>query len=462
MEEQLKRRLLELKRQKLEALKADGLRWYRPHTKQDLFHRTKSKRRAVFSGNRFGKTTMGCAEDCAWLRGERVWLPPDDPARKVFNKPVKGVVLTTDWDMVDELWTSQRGTMGKIWQFLPPDFVKGYRRNHAGVIDTIECQNGSVLKFDTARSWINNPMGAESKDWDFIHVDEPIPEGMWKAYSRGLVDRNGWAWFTLTPLREAWIIDAFKPDGAFAQDSFTVMGSIYDNPYLPEDAIKMFEASLTIDEKQCRLYGIPLHLSGLVYKEFSYERHVIHWTPPKEYSHYYYIDPHPRVPHTVLFVAVGPDEKMYVWRDLFEPCRIPELCERMRSVLDGCNVIRGRIDPIAFIEDNVSGRTWADEFAMCGFPVEKAQKDPLHGIERVKERLCNGSLIFCDEARRTLWEIQRYSWNDETNKPVDKDDHAMECLYRAVLDEPTYVTTARYVMNFKDEIWENRLTHLFQ
>ena len=50
-----------------------------------------------------------------------------------------------------------------------------------------------------------NPMGLESSQWDWIHVDEPIPEAMWNAVSRGLMDTGGSAWFTCTPIAEQWI-----------------------------------------------------------------------------------------------------------------------------------------------------------------------------------------------------------------------------------------------------------------
>ena len=54
-------------------------------------------------------------------------------------------------------------------------------------------------------------MGQESSQWDWIHVDEPIPEAMWIANSRGLMDTGGSAWFTCTPIAEQWINKFFLP-----------------------------------------------------------------------------------------------------------------------------------------------------------------------------------------------------------------------------------------------------------
>src|ERR1017187_1999234 len=108
---------------KVDAVKRDGLPFYRPHPKQDKFHRSLSKRRGVFTGNRFGKSHMGMAEDCAWLRGERVWYPTTDPARRsgIPQHPVKGLIIANDWDKVQEIFTGQDG---KLWRMLPSGLVK--------------------------------------------------------------------------------------------------------------------------------------------------------------------------------------------------------------------------------------------------------------------------------------------------------------------------------------------------
>jgi hypothetical protein len=449
----LKQRKLQLLTAKVTAIKQDSLPFYRPHPKQDLFHRSLQKRRGVFTGNRFGKSFMGVAEDCAWLRGERPWYPADDPARLggIPQRPVKGLIIATDWDKVKEIFSGQDG---KLWKFLPRNgFIKNVSRNHSGAIDTIIC-NGpfglSSLRFDTVKSFMSNPQGSESSDWDFIHVDEPCPEGMFKAAARGLVDRNGFAWFTLTALREPWITDAFDVGGIFDGISSVIEGTIYDNIYLSKEAIRDYEATLTEDEKECRLFGKPLHKAGLVYKCFQQDKHVLttlprgwlSWIePPKDWSYYLYIDPHHHTPHMVLFLTVDPFGRKYYYTDIFEHCLISQLVAKIRVILGDRRVVRVRCDPIAFNEDCVDGNNMATEFWRCGLAVEKSSKDLSRGILRVNEalQLKGGWPLFTPECRRSLWEIKRYHYDEEKGKPVDKDDHAMECLYRSVLDEPCYV-----------------------
>ena len=465
------RRQLALQRSINAAIKADGHRFYRPHPKQDAFHRAgKFKRRAAFAGNRFGKSQLGAAEDAAWLRGERVWYPEYDPARTagIPRHPVKGLVIVQDWDKCDEIWTSQRGDrQGKIWKYLPSSFVKSTNRNHSGCIDTIECANGSVLRFDTVKSWMSNPMGAESSDWDFVHVDEPCPEGMFKGVARGLIDRYGSAWFTLTALSEPWIVDMFHENGFNTplRDGFwSVTGTIYDNPHLPREAIAEFERTLTEDEKQCRLFGIPLHLAGLVYKSFRYDRHVlvdppVGWNsvedPPESYTIHIRIDPHPQVPHAVLFCAVSPLGYRFYFRDIFMHGTVEEIAREIRAITAHRNVGSIKIDPIAFNEDqNNPGTTWAAQFIRAGVPVDKARKDLDAGIVKVNQELqrTNPQVIwFTQSCRRTLWEIQRYCWDPRgLNKPVDRDDHMMENLYRMELDNPWWTDQRNYNIPIED------------
>ena len=47
------------------------------------------------TGNRFGKSTCGSAEDCAFALGARLWLPEGDPIRHlgIPGRATKGVIL---------------------------------------------------------------------------------------------------------------------------------------------------------------------------------------------------------------------------------------------------------------------------------------------------------------------------------------------------------------------------------
>jgi hypothetical protein len=80
------------------------------------------------------------------------------------------------------------------------------------------------------------------------------------------------------------------------------------------------------------------------------------------------------------------------------------------------------------------------EFERHGIFVEKATKSLDHGILRVKEQLRKpGAILFTPNCARTLWEIQRYCWDSEKERPIDEHDHMMENLYRLELSDMRWV-----------------------
>lgn len=483
----LLKRKLELRKKQLELVKQFGLMYYKPHKKQVMFHEAAGFRfRLGRCGNRFGKSDMGVSEDLAYALGERVWLPKNDPMRYhgIPKHPTKGLVICADDDKVDEIFTGNgsKGHVGKIWKKLPKDMIVGQKRGSSGTIINLRIKGlygESVIDFDTRAAFKNNPMGSESSDYDWCHVDEPIEEAHWKAILRGLTDRGGKAWFTCTLIEQPWINDMFfgGPEDSMKEQSevisetgrlikWSITGSIYDNPYLSQDDIEDFLNALTEDERQCRINGIPLHLSGIIYKEFERHRHLLSevpagWRayndPPLDYTIHFAIDPHPRTPHAVLFIAVSPQGRAYVFDEIFQSSTTDVLAKEILDRIRGRHVWTKIMDPMAWIEDQRTKSMMADDFAKYGlFGLEKAPKDLVRGIPEVKRILKEQDLLYVSPMCRTfLWELGRYSWDDKqgipTNKPRDKDDHLMECLYRLCLRGLDYFDIDKMSAPVEDE-----------
>lgn len=471
-------------RSRLEAAKrGNGIEFYKPYvdndgvSPQDAFHTAGTfKHRLWEAGNRSGKSTGGVAEDIAWLMGYRAWYPVGDPKRTagIPQRPVKGLVIAADWGKVREVFTNDRGeanTLGKIWQLLPHHLVKGFKRNHEGVIEFIELKNGSTLTFDTVKSFKNNPLGAESSDWDFLHVDEPCPEDMYIAHARGLMDRNGKDWFTLTPKTESWIHDKFFPSqhamlkGFESGTKWAQRTSTDQNTTLSREATEDYFNDLSDEERQCRRDGLPLSLAGLVFKQFRYEQHVMQrvpfgWTdyndPPLDYTVGYAIDPHPMTPHHVLFFCISPYGQLFFFDEINVHCVIEELAAKIKArmvkqvLVDGKfqlfrrNVHYQVADPYIFNTFpifNNQGRhmSMADEFYRCGLMLTKASKAREHATLRAQQCLkMPDYLYFSPNLTETLYEITHWSWDLKTGKPIDDRDHAMENFGRILLEEPRW------------------------
>lgn len=480
-----KRALRDALLQKRKLVEANGLAFYEPHPKQDLFHRAANyKFRYVRTGNRFGKSTLGSAEDCAFALGERSWIPESDPARYlgIPKHSTKGCIIVQDWDKAHEIFTNTEPgkSRGKLFQLLPQDRIVSTKKGRSGtgiseiVIKSIHGGH-STIHLETVRSFVQNPMGLESSDWDWVHVDEPCPHDMWIAVSRGLVDRDGSAWFTCTPVTEPWINDFFIPRkltratfDAPHQDAerrtWVITGSSTDNPTINKAGLEAFLGTLTAEERACRINGIPFALSGLIYKDFDIVKHVYSntphgWkdaqTPPKGYTVRVFIDPHPKTPHAVLYFATSPTGHTFIFKELFRPGLISDIVEHVLAQIEEHEVEDFLIDPIAYIENPITGTCMADEFYSAGLPVVPAPKDLQFGILktqakwRERDEHGNPTLLVHEHCAEFLYEIDRYIWQTDREKPVDVDDHMMENLYRAVLTGLFYVRPDHARISYK-------------
>ena len=503
VELQLALRAAELRREKELLVKAKklrdayGINFYRPHWKQHKFHTCDATGRYGRTGNRFGKSEMGIAEDIAWCYGGRVWYREafdvidgervvreqhpggrDHPfvTRGIPRHPVKGLLLVVDWDMADKVFTNQTNdtkTCGKLFKFLPKDAIGKVHLSRGGHVDKVEVKRPtefgggiSTLTIDTIESWKHNKLGGESADWDFIHVDEPVPEAMFKSYARGLMDRNGKYWFTCTPLDQMWINDKFIPDarlkgdtseGVREGDHYVITGSIYDNPYRNPAGVAEFESGLTDDEKQCRLHGVPLAMAGLVYKEFQYDEHVLsalpkgwkEWhQPPANYTIRVAWDVcGARRPQAFLYAATAPDNSVFVYDEqYYEPLIAPNL-DLMKKKVKGYYVADQLVDPLAMVKSPVTDTCpILDLAAEYELYFDAGSKDKVTGISTVKERLMERgqvsnkpTIFFSPKLKRTLYELTHYSYDVEKNEPREENNDQMENLRRLLLTGCSYI-----------------------
>lgn len=440
----------------------------------------------------------GCAEILAWALMERTWYKypfvvynrdgsvnleheggENHPLVRlgIPQKPNKILVLVNDGDIIGEVFT---GKDGKMWEYIPhpnspesKDIIARCTRNQSGHIDRIEFCNDSVIQFDTFKSFVNNPQGQESKDWDYIHVDEPIPIDMWNANARGLMDRNGKASFNLTPLREPWIGELFYPEYNDPKDrpkkwtkamdlgdgkkiekyTWVINATIYDNPYNSEEGIKAFLLTLDPEEREAREKGIPLAFAGMIYKEFNYHKHVLQevptgWKsfsePPPECCIYTTTDTHPREDYHGLLAAVDQNDNVFIFKELRTKNDSATYVESIMPYLKGRKVGWNKVEPAAWIEDSVHHDSIALDFLKKGFNIIKASKDLEGGVQKVKEILREPKGFYVSpECRGFLREIRNYSWDKKTKssgkqKVKDGNDHFMECLYRLVYHRPKF------------------------
>lgn len=403
------------------------IRYYKPHEKQRRFHESQKRIRLFCGGNRSGKSTAGIAEDLAFALGKSSWQEED--GRDLPECPTKGLIAAPDF-----INSHKKVIVPKLKELAPKSFFKKIERGQHGVESRFYCTNGSVIDL---MSYDQDHMKYEGADYDWAHFDEPPPRDIWIAVRRGLLDRGGRAWFTLTPLREPWIFDEIHSQAGFDDSIDTFQVDIRDNPYLIPEEVDEFEKSLTIDEQEARLHGKWMHLTGLVYKEFSRDVHVVKdFKIPMEWPKGLVVDPHDRKPFAMAWFAVNPKNDIYFydeWPDEpFHEIRSADwiiddyagiVKQKEKSFSDS---IRWRImDPNFGRAIDVRNKlTIAEEFEPHGLYFDTEVDD---GIERghlaVKQTLRylkdkpissinKPKLFFLERCWNTIFGMEHYQWDE--------------------------------------------------
>jgi len=445
--------LLAILEQEVAYLKSQRLSLYEPHEKQDRFHKSTALIRAIFGGNRSGKTTAGGMEFLFHMTKQYpAWYPEEN---KLYG-PIKGRIIAKDL---------QKGVGEVIIPFLDewldPSLIEKKVKNPIGIPTKFIFKDGS--QFDI----LTHEMSTEQFEGWRGHMawfDEPPPRDKYIATLRGLVDYRGRAWLTLTPLTQPWIYDEIYTVGTVGDsDTFIVVADITDNPYLNSQAIEEFAARLTEEEREARLHGRFLHLTGLVYKEFSPDIHIAssssfrmepHWTK------YFAIDPHERTPTACLWLAVDPSENIYVYDELWLGDMTIEQIALAILAQEGGTAPQIRLIDPHNDKDNVAagGFNIRKELMKYGVFCQRANSDPFLGKSRIREALrpqyspvhqrMTSLFKVSRDCPQTIYEFQHYIYDehrrnkeeyDPKEKVKKKNDHFMDCLRYVFNFGPRYV-----------------------
>jgi phage terminase large subunit-like protein len=187
---------------------------------QDRFVRIKNSkgvtpRRRIFeAGNKCGKTMGGLMEDIAHMMGFRPWLLKTDPDYRIPIKVPNIGMLGCE--------TYKHSVAEKIEPMLrwlvPSTCQPVFKPGPTGVLNVLtlpfDAKGGKCGSKMHIRSYDEQASTYEGQDYDWQHFDEPPPEPILTAAERGKIVTNAPSWFTMTPLKEAYIFDKFSSRAA--------------------------------------------------------------------------------------------------------------------------------------------------------------------------------------------------------------------------------------------------------
>ena len=378
------------------------------------------------------------------------WYPKENR----FGGAIKGRIIAKDF---------QKGVGEVIIPFLEEwldgSLVAKRYRNPIGVPVKWTLKNGSV--FDI----LSHEQNTEQYEGWKGHVawfDEPPPREKYIATLRGLVDWKGRNWLTLTPLTQPWIYDEIYTNTDKKRVNCVTV-DMRDNPHLGEEAIKEFEANLTEEEKEARIHGRFLHLSGLVYKEFTPGTHVVdNFKVPSLWTRYMAIDPHERTPTAIMWLAVDTKGNHWIYDELWLEGMDLKTIAHAILAQEGLDKPRIRLIDPHNDKDNLiaGGFNVRKELMKHGVFCQRANSDTQLGKSRIRKALMpmynplsktvQPQLKIFRSCTQTIYEFQHYLWDNYKRNVEDyglkdqvkkKDDHFMDCL--------------RYIYNFNPQFYSN-------
>lgn len=421
-------------------------------------------------GNRLGKTTILTILGLSCLFGKLLWnnqsiahLFPHKKARKIryvgqnWQDHIKAVVIPE----IEKWWPKNRPVQ---------------RHGNGVITDTYwkDTNTGSSIEIMS-----NNQKTKEHEGWegDLILYDEPCHREIYVANARGLVDRQGREIFAATLLSDPWIdreiVKKVDANGKPAKDVYWIHGTSYDNVGygITKEGVDEFSAKLTDEERRARIEGIPEYMSGLVYADFNRRLHCVdRFEVPLDWMVDIGIDIHPREKQAVLFVATDPRNDRYVCDEIWDHGDGTWVAEQIikRITRNNYRVNQIIIDPLSKGDSNNDRTVFQKIFEVLsryGYDLGTAVKDKDAGILDVKNHLMGPnkrpSMFFFNDLVRTIYEMEGYMWDKNTNKPLDKDDHMCENLYRIVLLNTRYEDPSNgfYEEYLVDDGVDNRNSH---
>lgn len=450
---------------------------YTPNPIMEIFHSSTAQTRAIFGGNRSGKTYSTILEASMCFIGEAPKsIKSIIPSHRI-NPKNRIRVCTVDYP---------NNFMKVVWELIqvliPSEFIKDVIKEQ-GRVKAITNHYGGFIEFMQYEQDVKKFQGSSRH---LIIYDEEPPISIRDENLMRLVDTNGEEIFGLTPVSEIdkpviWIydelfdkagrvvekdyetkiiIDNINPQGNPRIEVF--FANIFDNIAINKESAESILSRFPKEERLVREKGHFMMMSGRVYKEYSDTIHLIDdfdwWSKPEDVSLYIAIDPHPRTPHAALFLIVRRDGFTAIVDELFLSALPIEFIQAIKIKCRGLTPELIILDQLAWTHDPSSGRCLAYDFIDAGLnnPMPMiAPKDLSHGIIKTKEALSlnqygKPSIYINRECTRFRYEITHYVWDSwkkdialtkaAKQKPVDKDDHMMENFYRLILMRPEYHT----------------------
>lgn len=371
--------------------------------------------RVVNCGRRFGKTLLAVLEMVALAsgkdKGSIAYIAPTyqqarDIAWNQLVEVVRPVLKSKNESRLELTIVNKFGTTSKI-------ALRGWES-----VETLRGQAFDFLVLDEISSyrnfWVN-----------------------WQEVLRPtLTDRRGQVLFISTPKGFNHFYDLYNletKDTDYKSFHFTS----YDNPHVPKDEIDKAQTELTEDRFAQEYLADFRKTEGLVYKEFSRDRHIfkVDWKElAKGLSRTIgAVDFGFTNPAAVLTINKDKDGNYFV---------VEEWYKRGQTDAQIADYVMSQKYNVVYPDpESAGGREELNRRGVSTRDVIKNKDSIRNGINVVREMFKSNRLFIHESCVNLIWELETYSYPDrkpdhnEEENPIKENDHALDALRYGIMME---------------------------
>jgi len=423
---------------------------YKPHDKQYAFHKATSHLVLYIGGNRSGKTVGGAVETVYRAIGRH-------PYKKVVDAPTRGRVVAIDFNYgVDVV------VLPQISQFMPPSFLKNgswedsYDKEHK----ILTLNNKSIIEFKSYDQDLQKFAGASRH---YVWYDEEPPKHIFNECQARLVDTNGDAYLTMTPVEGmSWIYDDIYLPGVEGHPDITIVQiEMTENPHIDEESAARYLATLDPEERKARQRGEFVALGGRVFKMFNKEVHVIPaMVPPKEWEWYASFDHGYNNPTAILWHAVSPENRIITFAEHYKSeMTVPEHAQTYHLRNAGFERVPDFIvgDPAMSQRNGITGTSILQEYADRGIYIAPGNNDVDSGINRMLQYLQPDAAgvprwQITENCISLIGEMSKLRWATFSSRKLQYEKNKQEKIHKK---DDHACDSARYFFTFMPDLAPN-------
>lgn len=412
---------------------------YLPMPHQDEFHADGAKFKGFFGGYGSGKTRTGAEE----------------VTQHILNTP-SGMTLIGA-ETKNQLDQTAKDMFFKVF----PDFmIEEYWKQK----DMVLCTNGHVVIFrslddegklrslNLTSFWIEE--ASEVKYEIFVQLQTRLRNKATKHHQGILTSNPDMGWIKTEFLLKSARIENAERKYIQIEEEINSNFSVHIAPselnaYLPPDYVETTGKGKPEWWIKRFLMGSFEHTEGQVYPKFA-DIIVPHFSPPARWERIVASDFGLRDPTTMYAGAIDPDNGvLHIYKEHYENGKsIKYHAEQMhKKILDDIkpgNLRKLVGDPKGKSKSEKDMRSTFDYYAEYGIYFQPGINKIEDGIMKVFSYMEYGKLVVHDNCIKMIWEGTRYRYpkqdlmsdKNPTEKPVGKDDHAMDTLKYMIAELP--------------------------